>query len=111
VHIFTEDAFLDRYALPGNQVSYFFVELFGQLGLGGSIEAGSATLSAVAVQGKIADEQNRTADIEQASVHLAVVILEDTQIYQLFSYKLSIFECVLFADTEINEQSFIDPAN
>jgi hypothetical protein len=63
------------------------------------------------VKGEIADEQNGTADVKQASVHLSGVIREDSQIYKLFGNEFGIFDGVLFADTEVNEQSFIDSAN
>jgi hypothetical protein len=111
VHIFTEEAFLDRDALLDNQVGYFFVELLCQLRLGGVVEAWASALSAIAVKGKIAYQQNRTADVKQVPIHLSILVREDTQVHELFGDELGIFDGVIFADAEVNEQSFIYLAN
>jgi hypothetical protein len=111
VHIFTEEAFLDSYTLFGNEVGYFFVELLGQLRLGGGVEAWAAALSTVAVQRKIADEQNPAADVKQVPIHLAVLIREDTHVHEFLSDEFGVFNSVLFADTEVNEQPFFDFTN
>ena len=111
VHIFAENAFFDGHSLLCNKLGYFFVELIGQIRFGGVVESGAAAFSAVAVQGEIADEQDFAADIKQAPIHLSGFVGEDTQVHELFSYKFGILDSIIFTDTEIDQETFVDSAD
>jgi hypothetical protein len=81
-------------------------ELNGDLArLSGGVEAGTAALAAVAVQGEIADQQDRPAHVLHAAVHLAGLVGEDTQIHNLVRHESGVVFAVTFADAQKDQQS------
>ncbi len=111
LHVFAEGALLDAHAVGGYKSGYFFVKFLGQRRFGCGGEAGAASLSAVTVEGEIADEQNHAANVEHAAIHLAGLVGEDAQVYELVGYELRIVQRVTFADAEIDEQTLVDFAH
>jgi hypothetical protein len=111
LHVLAEGALVDGYALGGYQFGYLLVKPLGQCRFGCGVEAGSAALSAVAVEGEIADKQNPAANVENTAIHLTRLVGEDSQVYELVGYELRIVQRVSFANAEIDEQALVDLAD
>jgi hypothetical protein len=60
-----------------------FVQAFGFGRLGGGDETRAAAFAAIAQQGELANDQQFTAGIAQANVHLAGIVFEDPQLDNL----------------------------
>src|SRR5579864_5993020 len=73
-------------------------------------EAGAAPPARVCIQCELRDDQRLAADVEQRAVHLALVVLEDTQVGDFVAEGFDLGLAVVMTDAEQDEKSLADLA-
>ena len=106
-----EDACFHDDALFTNRGDGFLVQCVCPLRFCGLVKAGSPSLSAVAVQCELADDQHLPRRLADVAVHLTIVVGKDSQLGNLGRHKLHIRFAVALAHTQINQQSVADLAD
>ncbi len=66
------------------------------------------TLATVAVQSKLRNHQDFAAAVADGAVHLALVVFEDAEIFDLIGKCIGVSLVILFADTEQDAKSGAD---
>ena len=76
-----------------------------KIGWGGLIETRATAFAAVAMQGELADQQDRAVNIIDAEIHLTVFIGKNTQVDDLVGHKLNVGFGVIMGNTQKNQQT------
>lgn len=82
-----------------------FVQGQGLFGGSGIVEAGPAAFTAIAIKGELRDDEKIASGIEEAAIHLALSVFENTQIQDLLSDEFGVGVSIEFRDTEKHEKS------
>ena len=105
-----EDAGFYGEAQGLEELGGFFVEVLGEVGWGGGVEAWASAFAAVAVEGELGDEQDVAVGFEEGEVHFALVVGEDAEVGDFFGEVLGVGVGVGFGDGEVDEQALVDLA-
>ncbi len=108
LHHAAEPAGLDRRAEIPASGREVVAELLRPLRLHGGGEGGASPLTAIAQQGELADHQQRPVHVEERTVHVLMIILEDAEVYDLGRHRLHIFICVPVLHAEEHGQAGAD---
>src|SRR5207302_882680 len=85
-----------------------FVKRLGLVRQRGFDETGPTSLPAVAVQRELADHQRRPAHVQQAPVHLPLVVLEDAEGTYLVGQPARLIYGISSGHTQQHEQAATD---
>ena len=98
-------------ALFPAQSHEFFIQGDGHLRPGGGQKVRTAALAAVAVKGELRYHQNFAAHRLQTTVHLAVLVLKNTQAHQLVRQLHGLGLGVLMGDAQQDQKALSDLAD
>ena len=87
------------------------IQRAGLLGGSGVVEAGSASLAAIAIKGELGDDEKTSSSIEDAAIHFPGVIVEDPQVEDFRGEEFGVGCGVELRDAEQHEKSGIDLAH
>src|SRR5580704_12398131 len=104
-HVRLKDSRLDVYAKCLQRADEFIVERFALFRRRGLNEAWAPLAACVAVERKLRDGKNRAADVEQRTVHFALLIVEYTQVCDFFRHNRCRGSRVFAPDGYEHEQS------
>src|SRR5436190_13025388 len=103
-HISTKYSTGDNKPITSNNFLEMLNESFRNDWRRGICKAGSTSPASICVEGKLGDNQHLAANIEQRAVHLAFVILEDTQVYYFIDHYLDLRLAVPLSHSQQHKQ-------
>lgn len=110
-HVSGEDSLPDNDAGGRNLVGVILIESPCQSRLGGVRERRPASFSTVRQKSELTDDQRFATDIDQRSIHLAVVVGKDSHPDRLFGQPIRLGRCIVVTNTNQNEQPVLNFAN
>ena len=84
-----ENAGFNAYAERPERENKFLVERLAEFGRSGEKEAGPAPAARVGVESELRNGENGACVIEERAIHLALVIIEDAEIYDFLRHRNS----------------------
>ena len=111
VHVGSKDALLHVDASLGQQLGKAKVQLLGKLRGAGVGERGPTTTTAISQQCELADDECRTADLDQGSIHPALLVLKDSQFGGLIGEPADLRFAVGVGNADQHQQASLDTSN